>query len=58
MNTQVKDLPIMDYPPLTEDLEVATEHLALYGMALLKNVLAADVGDQMDYRLTELFYGE
>ena len=30
MNTQVKDLPVMDYPPLTEDLEEAKEHLDLY----------------------------
>ena len=36
MNTQVKDLPVMDYPPLTEDLEEAKEHLDLYGMALIK----------------------
>ena len=58
MNTLVKDLPIMDYPPLTEDLEEAKEHLDLYGMALIKNVLSADEVDQMDNRLTEQFYGE
>ena len=58
MNTQVKDLPVMDYPPLTEDLEEAKEHLDLYGMALIKNVLSVDDVDQMDNRLTEQFYGE
>ena len=56
MNTQVKDLPVMDYPPLTEDLEEAKEHLDLYGMALIKNVLSADEVDQMDNRLTCLLY--
>ena len=30
MNTQVKDLSVMDYPPLTENLEEAKEHLDLY----------------------------
>ena len=41
MNTKVQDLPVMDYPPLTEDLEEAKEHLDLYGMALITNVLSA-----------------
>ena len=35
MNTQIKDLEVMDYPSLTEDLEEAKVHLDLYGMALI-----------------------
>ena len=58
MTIQLKDLEVMDYPPLTEDLEQAKEHLDLYGMALIKNVLSIDEIDQMDERLTEQFYGE
>ena len=58
MNTQLKDLTIMDYPPLTDDLKEAKEHLDLYGMALIKNALSEDEINQMDQRLTEQFYGE
>ena len=58
MNTQLKDLTIMDYPPLTDDLNEAKEHLDLYGMALIKNALSEDEINQMDQRLTEQFYGE
>ena len=58
MTIQLKDLEVMDYPPLTEDLDQAKEHLDLYGMALIKNVLSVDEIDQMDERLTEQFYGE
>ena len=58
MNIQVKDLEVIDYPPLTEDLEEAKEHLDLYGMALVKNALSDDEVSQMDKRLTEQFFGE
>ena len=58
MNTQLKDLTAMEYPPLTDDLNEAKEHLDLYGMALIKNALSEDEINQMDQRLTEQFYGE
>ena len=58
MNNQIKDLEVLDYPPLTEDLGEAKEHLDLYGMALVKNALSTDEVNQMDQRLTDQFFGE
>ena len=36
MSKQVEGLEILDSPPLTDELEVAKEHLDIYGMALIK----------------------
>ena len=37
MNTA--DLKVLNYPPLTEDLEEAKSNIDKYGMALIANVL-------------------
>ena len=52
------NLETLDYPPLTEDIEEAKNHLDKYGMALIANVLSSDEIDEMDQRLNEQFLGE
>ena len=52
------NLEILEYPPLTEDIEEAKNHLDKYGMALIANVLSFDEIDEMDKRLNEQFLGE
>ena len=52
------NLETLEYPPLTEDIEEAKNHLDKYGMALISNVLSSDEIDEMDQRLNEQFLGE
>ena len=52
------NLEALEYPPLTEDIEEAKNHLDKYGMALISNVLSFDEIDEMDKRLNEQFLGE
>ena len=52
------NLETLEYPPLTEDIEEAKNHLDKYGMALIANVLSFDEIDEMDKRLNEQFLGE
>ena len=52
------ELETLDYPPLTEDIEEAKNHLDKYGMALIANVLNEDEVEEMDRRLNEQFLGE
>ena len=52
------NLETLEYPPLTEDIEEAKNHLDKYGMALIANVLSEDEVDEMDKRLNEQFLGE
>ena len=52
------NLETLEYPPLTEDLEEAKNHLDKYGMALIANVLSSDEIDEIDQRLNEQFLGE
>ena len=52
------NLETLEYPPLTEDIEEAKNHLDKYGMALIANVLSGDEIDEMDQRLNEQFLGE
>ena len=52
------NLETLEYPPLTEDIEEAKNHLDKYGMALIANVLSSDEIDEMDQRLNEQFLGE
>ena len=52
------NLETLEYPPLTEDIEEAKNHLDKYGMALIANVLSNDEIDEMDQRLNEQFLGE
>ncbi len=47
------NLETLEYPPLTEDIEEAKNHLDKYGMALIANVLSNDEIDEMDQRLNE-----
>tara|TARA_X000000368_G_scaffold415454_1_gene407232 strand:- start:33 stop:932 length:900 start_codon:yes stop_codon:yes gene_type:complete len=57
-SVDLENLKKLDYPPLTEDLEEAKEHLDIYGLALVKNVLSNEEVSEMDVRLTEQFHGE
>ena len=51
-------LPVLDYPPLTEDLEEAKAHIDEYGIALVENALSPEEVAVLDARLTEQAAGE
>lgn len=51
-------LTVLDYPPLTDDFELAKKHIDEYGMCLLKDVVSADEIDVIETRLTEQAAGE
>ena len=57
-SVDLENLKKLDYHHLTEDLEEAKEHLDIYGLALVKNVLSNEEVSEMDVRLTEQFHGE
>lgn len=51
-------LTVLDYPPLTDDLDMAEKHIDEYGMCLLQNVLSDAELDAMEARLNEQAAGE
>ena len=51
-------LPVLDYPPLTEDLDEAKAHIDEYGIALVANALSPDEVATIDARLGEQVAGE
>jgi len=55
METELKPL---EYPPLTDDLEEAKEHLNKYGICIIKDAFSKEEVDLMDNRLKEQFAGE
>ena len=55
---EIKSLVPLDYPPLTDDLELAKQHLDQYGIALIKNVISQKEVCDIKQRLEEQFYGE
>ncbi|GIS74980.1 MAG: hypothetical protein CM1200mP12_06990 [Gammaproteobacteria bacterium] len=55
MNTELEPL---DYPPLTEDLEEAKNHLNDFGVCIIKNAFSTEEIEIMDKRLKEQFAGE
>ena len=56
--TDLKDLTYLEYPPLTDDLELAKSHLDDYGVAIIQNVLSSESVKEIKERLEEQFYGE
>ena len=52
------ELEPLDYPPLTEDLVEAKNHLDEYGVCIIKNAFSAKEVEIMDNRLKEQFAGE
>ena len=52
------ELEPLDYPPLTEDLEEAKNHLNDFGVCIIKNAFSAEEVEIMDKRLKEQFAGE
>ena len=40
--TDLKNLTYLDYPPITDDLELAKSHLDDYGVAIIKDVLSSE----------------
>ena len=40
--TDLKDLTYLEYPPLTDDLELAKSHLDDYGVAIIQDVLSSE----------------
>ena len=52
------ELEPLDYPPLTEDLVEAKNHLDEYGVCIIKNAFSAEEVEIMDNRLKEQFAGE
>ena len=52
------ELEPLDYPPLTEDLMEAKNHLDEYGVCIIKNAFSAEEVEIMDNRLKEQFAGE
>ena len=56
--TDLSSLPVLDYPPLREDLDEARAHIDEYGMALVANVLSPEEVAVIDARLTEQVAGE
>ena len=57
-SVDLENLKKLDYPPLTQDLDEAKEHLDLYGLALIENALSDEEVKEMDDRLNEQFLGE
>ena len=55
MNDELKPL---DYPPLTEDLEQAKNHLDEFGVCIIKNAFSPKDIEVMEIRLKEQFSGE
>ena len=45
------ELEPLDYPPLTEDLEEAKNHLNDFGVCIIKNAFSAEEVEIMDKRL-------
>jgi hypothetical protein len=56
--SEIKSLVPLDYPPLTDDLELAKQHLDQYGIALIKDVISQKEVCDIKQRLEEQFYGE
>ena len=56
--TDLKNLTYLDYPPITDDLELAKSHLDDYGVAIIKDVLSSESVNKIKERLEEQFYGE
>jgi len=48
----------LDYPPLTDDLEEAKNHLDEYGVCIVKDAFSPEEVDVIDKRLKEQFAGE
>ena len=45
----------LDYPPLTDDLEEAKNHLDEYGVCIVKDAFSPEEVDVIDKRLKEQF---
>ena len=54
----IASLPVLDYPPITEDLEEARTHIDEYGLAIVGNALTAEEVAVIDRRLMEQAAGE
>jgi ectoine hydroxylase-related dioxygenase (phytanoyl-CoA dioxygenase family) len=54
----LSDLPVLGYPALTEDLEVAKANIDEFGIALVANALSPDEVAVLDARLREQAAGE
>lgn len=50
-DVELASLEMLDYPPLTQDLEEAKTHIDKYGMCLIENVLSQEEVDVIDVRL-------
>ena len=58
LDDDIAGLPVLDYPPITEDLEDARAQIDEYGLAIVGNALTAEEVAVIDQRLTEQAAGE
>ena len=58
IESDIASLPVLDYPPATEDLEEAKAHIDEYGIAVVGNALTVDEVAVIDRRLEEQAAGE
>jgi ectoine hydroxylase-related dioxygenase (phytanoyl-CoA dioxygenase family) len=57
-DVDLESLPVLEYPPMTEDFDEAKAHIDEYGLAIVGNVLSAQEVAIIDERLTEQAAGE
>ncbi len=54
----IASLPVLDYPPITEDLEEARGHVDEYGLAIIGNARTPEEVAVTDRRLEEQSAGD
>ena len=57
-SSEIASLPVLDYPPITEEFEEAKAHIDEYGLAIIGNALTPEEIAVIDRRLEEQAAGE